>query len=348
MNNLSFKVLVQCSTFNHSQYILDALNGFAMQRTSFPFVCCIIDDASTDGEQDVLKEFIQTDLLNQEARIEETDYANIVFAPHRNNPNCYFAILLLKENHYQQRKPKLPYIKEWIDKSEYVALCEGDDYWIVPDKLQRQVDWLDAHPDYTMCCSDAKVTVGERELNWSRYCRDSDITLAEMIEGGGLFIQTVTVIYRKEIKGYLQEPFIRQCNTGDYSLQIMCAYKGKVRYLFDKTAVYRYRTPGSWSYKDKHDNIEKLLKNWRSVVKMLDGFDAYMNYQASEAIKKRKIDYIVQKYRIYWDHRFLISKEFSDVFDLMSMSEKLKFWFSVSRLKIWMNVLSQKLKALMK
>lgn len=341
-----FKVLVRCYTFNHSNYVSDTLNGFVMQKTDFPYVCCIVDDASTDGEQRLLDNYLRENFLYREAQIEETSYANIVFAQHAKNANCFFAIILLKENHYSKKKSKLPYFTEWIEKSTYVSLCEGDDYWISPNKLQRQIDWLDAHPDYTMCCSDAKVLWGERELEWGRYPQDSDILLTEMIEGGGFYVQTATVTYRKEIRGYLMEPFIRNCNTGDYSLQIMCAYKGKVRYFEEKTAVYRFRTPGSWSSRDLNSGIEILLKNWRSVVNMLDGFDSYMDYKCSESIKKRKIKYISEKYFRYTKNRRAIIKEFSDVFSLMSLSEKIELWYSGSKLRIPIDIFVYKFRSL--
>ena len=110
-----FKVTVSCMTYNQSKYITDAMNGFTMQQTSFPFVCTIVDDASTDGEQDVIRKYVEENFDFSEDSVafhKETDYAHITYAQHKTNKNCYFAVLYLKENHHSQKKPKLPYLEE--------------------------------------------------------------------------------------------------------------------------------------------------------------------------------------------------------------------------------------------
>ena len=153
-----FMVCVKYITFNHANYIEDAMNGFTMQETNFPYVCTILDDASTDGEQEVIKKYLQEhfDLDNRSVvRNEETDDYVLTFAQHKTNRNCYFAVLFLKYNHYSIKKPKDQYIKEWLDV-KHIALCEGDDYWTHPQKLQMQYESLEAHPEYTMICSRTK------------------------------------------------------------------------------------------------------------------------------------------------------------------------------------------------
>ena len=127
----NFLVRVSCATYNQASYITDALNGFTMQQTTFPFVCTIIDDASTDGEQEVIKNYLRQyfDLEDKSIiRHEETDDYVMTFAQHKTNKNCYFAVFLLKYNHYSIKKSKMPYIQEWQDQVKYIATCEGDDY----------------------------------------------------------------------------------------------------------------------------------------------------------------------------------------------------------------------------
>ena len=138
-----YMVAVQCMTYNQSKYILDALNGFVMQQTNFPYVVMVVDDASTDGEQEVIRKFVSEQFDTNDTSVayeKETDYAYITYAQHKTNKNCYIAVLYLKENHYSQRKTQMPYLAEWRDYVKYEALCEGDDYWIHPQKLQMQVD----------------------------------------------------------------------------------------------------------------------------------------------------------------------------------------------------------------
>ena len=162
MKKIQFKVSVRCLTYNQAPYILDTLDGFAMQQTTFPFVCTIVDDYSSDGEQEAIQRYIEQNFDLSDANIayqRETEYAHITFARHKTNLNCFFAILYLKYNHYSLKRNKLSYLAEWLDDVDYAALCEGDDYWIDPSKLQKQVDYLDAHPDCGLVHTQAKVYV---------------------------------------------------------------------------------------------------------------------------------------------------------------------------------------------
>jgi glycosyltransferase involved in cell wall biosynthesis len=160
MNYPNFLVRINCLTYNHAPYIEDAMNGFCMQETTFPFVATIIDDASTDGEQEVIKKYLDDkfDLSeNSVSRKWETDDAHFIYAQHKENKNCYFAVVLLKYNFWQLGKDKQPLVKEWRDIAEYIAFCEGDDYWIDREKLEKQINFLEQHPDYSMCFHKAKI-----------------------------------------------------------------------------------------------------------------------------------------------------------------------------------------------
>lgn len=157
---MDFLVCVRCFTFNHAPYIEDAMNGFCMQQTHFPYVCVIVDDASTDGESEVIKNYLQThfDLDNKAVvRNEGTDDYVLTFAQHKDNKNCFFAVYYLKYNHYSIKKNKFPYFTEFYDGVKYHALCEGDDYWINPQKLQMQVDFLDTHEDVGICYTNFNI-----------------------------------------------------------------------------------------------------------------------------------------------------------------------------------------------
>ena len=159
MANVSYLVRTFCATYNHESYITDALKGFVMQETSFPVVYTIVDDASTDKTAEVLRQFVNDHFvvsLHDGGYDKDTDYGHVTFARHKTNTNCFFAVIYLKENHYSQKKSKAPYLTEWMD-TKYIALCEGDDYWIDPLKLQKQVDFLEAHNEYSLCCHRYKI-----------------------------------------------------------------------------------------------------------------------------------------------------------------------------------------------
>ena len=238
-----FKVVVRCFTFNQSRYIEETMNGFTMQQTNFPYVCCIVDDASTDGEQQVIIEYIKEyfDITDTAVAYQkETDYAHVVYAQHKINKNCFFAALFLKENHYSQRKSKMAYLKEWNDGVPYEALCEGDDYWIATDKLQMQADFLDENPEYGLTYSQAFRCNQNGEIYKSIILGSSGChSFSEMIEQNP--VPTLSTMFRRA----LYEKY-RICikpnplwKMGDYPIWLFFSLNSKVHFFEKPLAVYR-------------------------------------------------------------------------------------------------------------
>lgn len=155
----NYKVLVMCFTFNHSKYIEDALNGFVIQQTTFPFACLVVDDASTDGEQEVIKSWMERECNMAEAKHIDIPTADIIIVPHKTNRNCTMAVYLLKENLFRQKEKKMEHVIPWREYCQYEAMCEGDDYWIDPLKLQKQIDFLEKHPEVSYSCHRFKVLI---------------------------------------------------------------------------------------------------------------------------------------------------------------------------------------------
>lgn len=239
MDNNKFLLHTVCLTYNHESFIEDALNGFVMQQTSFPFVAVIIDDASTDRTVEVLNRYLKDSfsLDNADAIDKETDFGHITFAQHKNNLNCFFAVICLKENHYRQAKSKYPYYKEWAN-TKYAAICEGDDYWTDPLKLQKQVDVLETHPEVSMCYTDYDtVDEGGNLIEWSnhnthRALSFSGDNLRNLFKGN--YIMTVTAMFRTDI---MKAPLLKL--SYDYSLFLNAAIQGKLYYINENTAAYR-------------------------------------------------------------------------------------------------------------
>ena len=248
-----YLVRVSCVTYNHAAYITDAMNGFAMQQTDFPFVCTIIDDASTDGEQEVIREYLEHHFDLQETSVsytKEIDGSPFIFARHRVNKNCYFAVTLLRENHYSRRKSKAPYLADWLD-TKYVATCEGDDYWTDPMKLQKQIDYLENHPDCTLCFTNAI-------MHWEDGSGKPDRLFAPNLEERDYLgtettmtwiTPTASLVYRQNIvesdfykKKVLADKNIRF--AGDIPLVLTCYHFGAIHAINDVTCVYRRQPNG--------------------------------------------------------------------------------------------------------
>ena len=276
-----FLVNVRCATYNHSAYIEDAMNGFAMQQTDFPFVCSIIDDASTDGEQEILKKYLDKNFeLGEGSGVinEETDDYVLTLAQHKTNKNCYFAVLFLKYNHYgtsESKARRWTYLKEWEDECKYIALCEGDDYWIDPCKLQRQIEFLETHPNFSMVCNRTKrfsIKKGVFLDDNRCYTHSQVVKPEDVILKGGLFISTCSTVYRRTIINYLPD-YCMKCHVGDYPRSIMASMKGQVYYMDDAMSVYRVENSASWVGRQKSPFLtETRLRGILSEVRMLQGF----------------------------------------------------------------------------
>lgn len=266
-DDYKYMVRVSCMTYNHAPYIEDAMDGFCMQETSFPFVCTIVDDASTDGEQEVIKNYLQSHFNLEDksvVKIEETEDCYLYFAQHKTNKNCYFAVILLKYNHYSIKKPKMPYISEWVDDVKYVAICEGDDYWMVSDKLQMQVDFLEKNLDYGLCYCNFQVYDVVKDIYIknpkAKYEGINDLILKNSIA-------TLTTLFRRDLsRRYTNEinPSSKNWKMGDYPLWLWMELESKVYYIDEVVATYR-RLPESASHTSDDKKRISFLESTRDI-----------------------------------------------------------------------------------
>lgn len=248
--NNRYKVRVSCMTFNQATFIKDTMQGFCMQETTFPFVCTIIDDASNDGEQDVIFNYLHNYFCLDDATIarnyENEDY-RMVFAQNKTNKNCYFAVYFLKYNHYSIKKSKQPYIEEW-DNTKYIAICEGDDYWSNPKKLQIQVDFMESHEDFAVCFGDVEFYNSDKHYSkgkmslLTRY----DHLRAEKYEGEELFyrillgrltVWTLSALYRNDFMKRVKKDD-KSFMMGDTQRWLNLSQQGKIKYFDTLFGVY--------------------------------------------------------------------------------------------------------------
>lgn len=241
---MNFNLYISCSTYNHEGYIKDTMDGFCMQQTLFPYVCIIYEDKSTDTTREIIEQYMADHFepAQCETPLDTDDYL-LRFMQHRENQNCYFAVFLLKYNHYQAKKKRTLYAKEFIEHTPYIALCEGDDYWTDPTKLQQQVDFLDSHPDYSMCFHDVDIKA-EKGREWYDVfgeLEERDYTGLENLLRWS--VPTCSIVYRTGLwTTYPQNP---KFTMGDNVLILQCSRYGKIRCIPNKMGVYRL-SPTSW------------------------------------------------------------------------------------------------------
>lgn len=257
-----------CSiTYNQASYIRQCLDGFLMQKTNFAFEIVINDDCSTDGTTEIIREY-------------EAKYPEII-KPIYHDENLY------------SKGIRGMFVNFCLPKAQgkYIAMCEGDDYWIDPLKLQKQIDFLEENPIYTMCCSDAIIQTKEGTLDWSRYPHHQDVVIEDIIINGGWFLPTASLVYRKDLLNNYPS-YCKNCHVGDYPLMLWASLNGKIRWFAEKQVVYRYSMGNSWTSRIKKENITNIIHGWRSEIDMLSGLDSYSNGKYSQTFDKRKIIFI--------------------------------------------------------
>ena len=275
-------VATRCFTFNHAPYVEDALRGFAIQETTFPVVYIIVDDASKDGEPDVLRHWASENLnANGTVLWRDMPYGQLAVAPLKNKTQSTFVILLLSENHYKKLNKKFEYISEWHTNAKYNALCEGDDYWTDPYKLQKQVDFLDNHPDYTMCfhMADIKVENGASRTNYFVELEDREYTPQDIIPKW--IIPTHSMVWRSNISDIwlsIMPNFI----FGDDVLYASCLREGKIWGMSQKMGVYRI-VPTGWmlTHKGKDRHYSNIFQR-KALMKEFVFYRCEENYKYME------------------------------------------------------------------
>jgi glycosyltransferase involved in cell wall biosynthesis len=206
-------------------FIRDAIEGFLMQKTTFPIEIIIHDDASTDKTAEIVEEYA------------------------KKHPELITAILQ-KENQYSKGiKVSATYV--WPKaRGKYIALCEGDDYWTDPLKLQKQVDFLEANSDFAICHHNMQVIYEEntKESHLSNPLNQKEVTTIEDLARGN-YIYSASCVFRNGLIREFPE-WYSKCPIGDYPLHMLNARFGKIRYIPDVMGIYRVHKGGIWEQKD--------------------------------------------------------------------------------------------------
>lgn len=208
-------VTIRCLTYNHEPYIRQCLEGFVMQKTNFRFEAIVHDDASTDGTAAIIREYAEK-------------YPDII------------KPIYETENQYSKHDGSLQRILNEHTHGKYIAICEGDDYWIDPLKLQKQVDFLENNPEYGLVYTMAKYYFQNEQIfgkSWGgKYTTYNDLFRRNTIP-------TLTVLFRGELYWkYVNEvnPFVRRWKMGDYPMWLWFAHEGQIAFLQEVTGVYRF------------------------------------------------------------------------------------------------------------
>ena len=263
-------VSICCVTYNHEKYIRQCLEGFVIQQTSFPFEILVHEDASTDNTASIVKEF-------------ESEYPHL------------FRCVYQSENQFLKQNT-LTNILLPMSKGKYIALCEGDDYWTAPNKLQAQVDFLEANPDYSICFHKIQILKNNEIIDDYITKVPAEITDQTDLSNSN-FIHTVSVVYRNIIKE--MPVWFSRAMPGDYPLWLMLTVNNyKIKYLPVSMAVYRIHATGIWSEQDTSKYNQRVAFTMLTCVKYINIKPAFIQYyilQLADSIKEFGFKYLSRK-----------------------------------------------------
>jgi len=272
------KVSVLVMTYNHEKFIGQALDSVWMQKTNFEFEILISEDCSTDRTREIVLAF-------QKAHPEKVR----LFLSERN----------LHSNVVVSRGIRAA-------RGQYIAFLDGDDYWLSADKLQQQVDYLDSHPECSICFHNARIyheTEKREGRDWTPADQPAISSLEDIWMGN--FMTLLSTMFRREL---IQEPpeWYNDFVITDWPLYILAAEHGKIGYIDEVMGIYRYHPGGVYSPFTETQKLEVTLKFYRTINKNL-------NYKYDRIIKTA-----ISRYFFEW------AEEYRDRGDVEKMKSCLK------------------------
>lgn len=295
-------VSICCITYNQEEYLRQSIEGFLMQETSFPYEIVIHEDASTDGTANIIREYEEK------------------------NPEIIKPIYQT-ENQYS-KESMLPFITTLrAAKGDYVAICEGDDYWTDPLKLEKQIAEMKRNPDCAISFHPTVIKWDDGMHDDELICHHSEkihiVPIEEVIRGGGSsFIPTASVIISSSVIPRIIDFFTYSENYpyGDYFIQVLGAERGGALYLNDIMSVYRKNVTGSYSETLEKRDTEFLTAQVVSTLESYREIDEFTDFKYTDHFAYKQRSFILhvllsptyddekvheQALSYYWDKRTL-------------------------------------------
>jgi glycosyltransferase involved in cell wall biosynthesis len=299
MTDNEIKVSIVCNTYNHEKYIRDTLDSFVMQKTNFPFEILIHDDASTDSTVDIIREY-------------EAKYPQLF--------NCIYQT----ENQYSKGGGISDKFQFPRANGDFVAICEGDDYWTDENKLQKQYDAMMKHPECDICAHRAQeVFANTKEIRRYVALADCDcvIPTGRVLDDDGTSIATNSMFIRKS--ALLKEYPFRKILTNDYCWQVAGALRGGLVFLNDCMSAYRFQADGSWTVKMAKD-IDRKLRWYGRVQELMKQIDIDTNGQHHKELTNAQTRL---EFKCLWfadKNREALNKKYRKFFNELSVKHRIR------------------------
>ena len=285
-------VSISCLVYNHSRFLRECLDGFVMQKTDFPFEAIVHDDASTDGSAEIIREYAER-------------YPEII------------RPIYEKENVFSKDPSVCSREINKRIRGKYVAICEGDDYWTDPHKLQRQVDYMEAHPNCSLCFHRARICYDDHSQADTVYPPEQrkaeEFTFDALLQEN--FMATNTVMYRRGAIDSSLGPLPSNIMPLDWFGHLMHAYKHDIGFLPPVMSVYRRNSGSIWWKAGESDDW--ALKQFVPHMSFYEKVKEYFSYDTTEkeaALMRMTLLAYLRHGR--WEEFLSIAEVHKEAFDL--------------------------------
>lgn len=307
-------VSICCITYNQEIYIKDALEGFLIQETDFPFEVLVYDDASMDKTSQVIRDYAE-----QYPRLIKPIYERV--------------------NQYSKGVRVNPVFNFSRALGAYIAICEGDDFWISSNKLRLQVDELRKHPNVNMVFHPAKQLFGEKlGKETCNYGNNKKIfSLSQVIRGDGGFSPTCSLMFKTKAVSNLPKWFY-EAPIGDLYLQIFGSMRGGALYMPQAMSIYRVNSIGSWSLSTNSQlQMEQLLAGLDSSLELMSGYLG-SQYQDDINYLKSKHYYRLAVYYLRNDNKSKFKKTIVNAHSLKPSYYRVKVLYFLQNINIFLKI----------
>lgn len=272
--NVTVKPLVSvyCMTYNHEKTIAQTMESIVQQKTDFTFELIVHDDASTDNTAAIVRAYAA----------KYPDIIRPIYQTVNQFRNCNLIRAFIHP----------------VSQGDYIAICEGDDFWTDPQKLQKQVACMQQDPTCTMCFHAVQQLSPDGTLSPYRPLKETGVAdTALIIKRGGMFCPSVSLMLRRDVMD-AWPAFREKADVYDYPTQLLAATMGAVWYIDDIMGVYRFASEGSWTEAHAATVDYSHVENETAWLQL---FDTYTNGKYEQAICYHMAHLWLTEYRKTFD-----------------------------------------------
>lgn len=265
-------VSVYCMTYNHEKTIAQTIESIVQQKTDFAFELIVHDDASTDNTAAIVCEYAQ----------KYPDIVRPIFQTENQFRNCNLIRAFMHP----------------VSQGKYIAICEGDDYWTDPEKLQKQVAYMQEDKTCTMCFHAVQQLSSDGTFINYRPLKETGVVDTDtIIKRGGMFCPSVSLMLRRDVMDVWPR-FREVADVYDYPTQLLAATMGTVRYMDSMMGVYRFASEGSWTQAHADTVNYAHVENEETWLQL---FDEYTQGKHTAAITYHMAHMWLTEYRKCFD-----------------------------------------------